>query len=211
MSALERLSSACGDPSEASNKAVAAEALERPEILDEVAAGLELDDRKLLGDCAEVFTEVATVNPALVAPYAELLIPLLGHKDTRVRWEATHAVALVAPLVPDLIAPLLPDLVAKIEGDRSVIVRDCTVKALGEYGRSGPEAARQVFPLLREALEAWEGRHAKLALEGMVKVLAVEPALEPDVRAAAQTCLDHQRANVRRLAQKMAQPQRLTQ
>lgn len=203
MSILERLSSASGDPSEASNKAVAAEALERPEILGEVAAGLALDDRRLLGDCVEVFTEVAKENPALVAPYAEWLIPLLGHKDTRVRWEATHAVALIAALVPAQIAPLLPDLAAKIERDRSVIVRDCAAIALGEYGRSGPEAAWQVFPLLKDALKAWEGKHAKLVLEGMDKLLAVEPALGPEVQAAAQTCLDHRRANVRRLAQQM--------
>lgn len=204
MSILERLSSASGDSTEASNKAVAAEVLEHPEILDEVAVGLEHADRKLLADCVEVFTEVAKVNPALVAPYAARIIPLLGHRDTRVRWEATHAVALVAALAPDQVAPLLPDLMAKIERDRSVIVRDSAVKALGEYGLSGPEAARTAFPLLRDALEAWEGKHAKLALEGMDKLLAVEPALGPEVRAAAQTCLDHKRANVRRLAHKLA-------
>jgi hypothetical protein len=203
VSVLEQLSSACGDPSEASNKAVAAEALEHPEILVEVAAGLALDDRKLLGDCAEVLTEVAKENPALVAPYTEQLIPLLGHRDTRVRWESTHAVALIAALVPDQVAPLLPDLAAKIENDRSVIVRDCAVKALGEYGRSGPETAREVFPLLCEALQVWEGKHAKLVLEGMGKLLTVEPALGPEVRAVARTCLDHKRANVRRLATKM--------
>jgi hypothetical protein len=207
MSTLERLSSARAERSEVSNKALAAEALDRPGILDEVAAGLALDDRRLLGDCVEVFTEVAKENPALVAPYAEQLIPLLGHKDTRVRWEATHAVALVAALVPDQVAPLLPDLAAKIERDRSVIVRDCAVIALGEYGRSGPVAARQAFPLLRQALDLWEGKHAKLVLEGMVKLLAVEPALEPEVQAAAQTCLDHKRANVRRLARKLARDQ----
>ena len=203
MSALERLSSARGDGSEASNKAVAADALEHLEILDELAAGLALDDRRLLGDCVEVFTEVAKENPALVAPYAGRLIPLLGHRDTRVRWEATHAVALVAALVPAQVEPLLPDLAVKIERDRSVIVRDCAVKAVGEYGRSGPEAARQAFPLLRGTLEAWDGKHAKLVLEGMEGLVAVEPALESDVRAAAQTCLDHKRANVHRLASRL--------
>jgi hypothetical protein len=204
MSVLEQLSSACGDPSEASNKAVAAEALDHPEILDEISSGMGDANPRLLGDCVEVFTEVARVNPALVAPYVELLIPLLGHKATRVRWESTHAVALVAALVPDQVEPLLPDLMAKIEGDRSVIVRDCAVKALGEYGRSSPEAARQAFPLLRRAIEMWEKKHAKLALEGMGKLMAVEPALEPEVRAIAQICLDHKRANVRRLAKRMA-------
>ena len=205
MSALERLSSARGDSTEASNKAVAAEALAQPEILEEVAAGLEHADRRLLGDCVEIFTEVVKVDPALVAPYAEHLIPLLGHKDTRVRWETTHALALVAALVPDQIQPLLPDLVAKIEGDRSVIVRDCAVIALGEYGRSGPEAARQAFPLLSDALVAWEGKHAKWVLQAMDKLLAAEPALGPEVQASARSCLNHKRANVRRLANKMVQ------
>jgi hypothetical protein len=127
MSSLERLSTARAERSEVSNKALAAEALERPEILDELAAGLELHNRKLLGDCVEVFAEVAKANPALVAPYAERLIPLLRHKDTRVRWEATHAVALVAALVSAQVEPLLPDLMGRIERDRSVFVRDCAV------------------------------------------------------------------------------------
>jgi hypothetical protein len=205
MSILGRLSSARSERSEEANKALAAEALERPEILDELVAGLEFDDRKLLGDCIEVFTEVAKENPALVAPYAEQLTPLLGHKDTRVRWEATHAVALVAALVPDQVELLLPDLIGKIERDRSVIVRDCAVRAVSEYGLSGPEAARQAFPLLRQALEAWEGKHAKLVLEGLEGLRGVDPALEPEVRAAAQTCLDHKRANVRQLARRLVQ------
>jgi hypothetical protein len=79
------------------------------------------------------------------------------------------------------------------------------VKAVGEYGRSGPEAARQVFPLLRRALEAWEGKHAKLVLEGIEGLVVVEPALEPEMRAAAQSCLDHKRANVRQLARRLVQ------
>jgi len=203
MSILERLSSAASDRSEASNKAVAREALEQPDILDEVAVGLEWDDRKLVGNCAEVFTEVAKDNPALVVPYVDRITPLISHKDTRVRWESTHALALAASLVPEQVAPLLPDLVAKIERDKSVIVRDCAVLALGEYGRSGPEAARGVFPHLLRALEMWEGKHAKLVLEAMIKLVEVEPGLAVEVRAAAQGCLDHRRANVRRLAKKI--------
>lgn len=193
-----------GDSSEASNKAVAREALERPEILDEVAVGLEWDDRKLVGDCAEVFTEVAKENPALVVPYMDRIVPLIIHKDARVRWESTHTLALVASLVPEQVAPLLPDLVAKIERDKSVIVRDHAVQALGEYGRSGPEAAREVFPYLLRALDVWDGKHTRLALEAMSKLLEVEPELKVEVRTAAQGCLNHQRSSVRQLAQKLA-------
>ena len=205
MSVLHRLSSAGGDPSEASNKIVAAEALAQPGILTEIVTGMEHADDRLLGDCVEVLTEVAKVDPSLIAPHAGHVIPLLDHKNTRVRWEATHALALVAGLVPDQVEPLLPDLAAKIERDRSVIVRDCAVIALGEYGSSGPGAARRAFPLLQDALVAWEGKHAKLVLEGMGKVLAIEPAFGPEVQTAARSCLDHRRANVRQLALKMVQ------
>lgn len=86
----------------------------------------------------------------------------------------------------------------------SVIVRDSAVQALGEYGRSGPEAAREVFPHLLRALDVWDGKHAKLALEAMSKLTEVEPGLEAEVRAAARGCLGHHRANVRQLAQKLA-------
>jgi len=205
MSILEQLSSAVGDSTEASNKAVAQEALEHPELLDEVAVGLGYDDRKLVGDCAEVFAQVSMKNPALVAPYADRLILLTSHTDTRVRWESTHTVALIASLVPDQVAPMLPHLITTIEQDKSSIVRSCAAIALGEYGRSGPEAAREVFPHLERALGLWEGKHAKLILEGMVKLLEVEPSLMPEVQAAAQGCLDHPRANVRKLAQKLVQ------
>ena len=128
------------------------------------------------------------------------IIPLISHKDTRVRWESTHALALVASLVPEQVAPLLPDLVARIERDKSVIVRDYAVQALGEYGRSGPEAAREVLPHLLRALDVWDGKHARLALEAISKLLEVEPGLRAEVRAAAQGCLNHQRVSVRQLA-----------
>jgi hypothetical protein len=204
MSILQRLSSAIGDRSSEPNKAVAREALAQPELLAEIAAGLEMRDKKLLADCGEVFTEVALQNPALVAPYVDALIPHIDHKYTRLRWEAMHTLALTASLVPDRIAPLLPNLLDKIERDKSVIVRDYTVLALGEYGGSSPARARETFPHLQWALWQWEGKHAKLVLEGMSKLVGAEPELEPELRRAAAECLDHYRANVRKLARKLA-------
>jgi len=205
MNALSRLSSTSGDRSEASNKAVALEALERPELLAEVAVGLDWKDPKLVADCAEVFTEVAKVNPALVAPYTDRIILLTRNKNTRVRWESTHALALVASLGPEQVEPLLPELLTTFERDKSVIVRDCVVLTLGEYGKFSPERAIETFPHLEEALWLWEGNHAKLVLEAMAKLVDTEPALEPELRSAAAECLDHYRANVRKLATKFAQ------
>ncbi len=147
------------------------------------------------------------MNPALVAPYADRIIPLIDHKTTRVRWESMHALARIASLVPDQITPLIPNLLGKIECDKSVIVRDCTVLALDEYGSSSPVRAHETFPHLEWALWQWEGKHAKLVLEGMAKLVGAEPELEPGLRRAAAECLDHRRANVRKLAKKLAAPE----
>ncbi len=204
MSVLGRLSSVAGDRSEASNKAVARDALQRPELLEEVAVGLEMADRRLAGDCAEVMCEVAKENPALVLPYLDRLVPLTAHRDTRCRWESMHAVALLAALAPAQVAPLVPDWADKLERDRSVIVRDSAVKALGGYGQTGAEAAREVWPHLRRAaLEVWGRKHAGLALEAMLKLVEVEPGLKAETRAVAEACLDHRQAKVRRLAKKL--------
>src|SRR5688500_14052121 len=109
---LPLLSSQSGDRTEAANRAVAAECQRHPELLQDIAAALTPADAALAGDCAEVMTKVAEADPTLILPYVEKLAPLLDHRTTRVRWEAMHALALAAGLVPRQITRLLPQLQA---------------------------------------------------------------------------------------------------
>ena len=203
MSILKHLSSQAGDRAEASNKRVAARALKQPSLLAEIAIGLASTDTKLAGDCAEVMTFVAADKPELVAPYADPLIAQLDHKDTRVRWEVMHSLAEIAAQVPAKISPLVPRLVDKIDCDKSVIVRDYALLALGEYGGTSVEAARYVWPHLRKALEAQAGKHVGKALEAMQKSAAIDPGLKTEVAIIAQRFLEDKRAKVRTLAKRL--------
>jgi len=203
MSVLSRLSSQVGDRTEESNKRVAREALEQPFVLAEIAQGLSADDPRLVGDCAEVMTMVAEHGPELVVLYIEEIVPLLSAEKTRVRWEAMHAIALVVRLVPERIAPMIGELGAKIKGDRSVIVRDWAVYALGEYGSTSKEAARSAFSILAEALTAWEGKQAGKALEALGKLVARDASLTQQAGSLAEPYLTHRSAKVRRLAKKL--------
>jgi hypothetical protein len=124
MSILAKLSSQVGDRSEHSNRQVVLECLDAPDLLGEIAEGLRSKDAALVGDCAEVLTQVAEQHPDWVAPYAEALAALVSHKKTRVRWEVMHALALVTASAPAVIEPLLPKLAEMIRADSSVIVRD---------------------------------------------------------------------------------------
>ena len=107
MSLTSQLSSQVGDRTEESNRKVAAMCLENPDLLGDIADGLQSDDAGMLGDSAEVMTMVAEVHPEFIIPYAKYLPPLLDHPKARVRWESMHALALVADLKPKVIEKLL--------------------------------------------------------------------------------------------------------
>ncbi len=201
MSILDQLSSQVGDRTEKANRKVAAECLAEPELLAEIAEGLGSSNAALVGDCAEVLTEVAAECREWVAPYAEELAELLGHKKTRVRWEATHALALVAEFASHVITDVVPQLGEMVHRDRSVIVRDYAVDAVGNYAKLGAPAAHDAYPVLAEALRAWKGKHAAHALEGLLNVVQVLPRLAAEIRALAEPFVEDRRARVRKAAE----------
>ncbi len=203
MTILNQLSSPTGDRTEASNKRVAATVLKEPVLLDEIAEGLASTNARLAGDCAEVMTMVAEAQPDLVAPYADALILRLAHKNTRVRWEVMHSLAEIAARVPNKIAPIMRTLDEMIALDKSVIVRDHAIRALGAYGGTSPAAARRVWHHLREALVLWEGKHAGKALAAMQKVVVVDVTLKPNAQKVARRFVEHKRASVRTAARKL--------
>ncbi len=203
ISILSQLSSQSGDRTEASNKRVAATVLKEPILLGEIAKGLSSASSRLAGDCAEVMTLVAEAQPELVAPYADALILRLAHKNTRVRWEVMHCLAEIAARVPNKIAPIMRTLDDMIALDKSVIVRDHAIRALGTYGSTSPAAARRVWHHLREALVLWDGKHAGKALTAMQKLVRVDATLKPDAQKVARRFIGHKRASVRTAAKKL--------
>jgi hypothetical protein len=201
MSITEQLSSQVGDRTEASNKAVAARCLEHRALLGDIHTGLSSKNSDLQGDCAEVLTLVAEKRPELVVPYAEDLLALLAHKKTRVRWEAMHALSIIAEHVPASIESNLPLLSELIQKDASTIVRDHAVDAVAHYARVGPEAAEKADPILRQALSVRDGKHAKQALYGLGNVAQHLPEKRAEIRALAEGFRGHKKGVVRKAAE----------
>lgn len=200
MSILLKLSSEVGDKTEEANRQAAAECILHPEFIAEIAEGLRAKKTALASDSAEVMTKVAEVQPQLIVPFAEQLISVLQHKTTKVRWEAMHALSLIAYDIPHLISPILPELRQILHVDSSTIVRDYTVDTLGQYARAGEKEAQEVFPLLREALTCWEGKHRGRVLQGLVFVLNSHPGLAVDIRMIAQDYMEDSRGVVNKAA-----------
>jgi hypothetical protein len=200
MSIRNQLSSQTGDHTETSNLKVVAKCLENPDLLAEIAAGLKDRDAALVGDCAEVLTEVAEVHPELVVPYADALSALLAHRTTRVRWEAMHALALVASSTPTTIAPMLLILMEKIRTDPSVIVRDYATDAITNYASTSKYAAECAYHLLIATLTLWAGKHAGHALVGLAHIARLVPARGVELRGIAEEYFHSERAVVRKAA-----------
>lgn len=200
MTLLDQLSSkAAGHITGATRQAVPL-CLADPALLHEIAAGLAGRDVMRQADCAEVMTMIAEQRPDLVAPFAAQLLPLLASRATRARWEAMHALALVADHVPETLIPALPQLREIIRQDKSIIVRDYAVDALARLATVDDATAARVYPLLLEALASWNGRHAGCALPGLAAVGQRLPAERAAIIAVAAPFLDHPKGVVRKAA-----------
>lgn len=200
MTILTQLSSQTGDRTEGSNLEVVRLCLENPVLLEDIAAGLTHEDIDLVGDCAEVLTKVAELRPDLAAPYAGQLAPLLSYRKARARWEAVHALSLVAALRPDVIKANFERLVDLLHHDNSVIVRDYATNTIGNYARTSVEAARAAYPVLVDTLTLWKGKQAARALKGLGSVASAAPDLEGEIMGIAQQYTTHGRSVVQKAA-----------
>jgi hypothetical protein len=203
MTLLQQLSSQIGQRSEQGNRRVAAIILNDPGLITEIDDGLRSNNAALLADCAEVCTMLAESNPVLVAPYADQLTPLLQHRNTRVRWEAMHALALVTPLVLPLVSEKFPEIASLFRNDASVIVRDYAVICAGNLAAGGPEYARLAYPFLKESLSAYQTKHAKLGLLALAQAAPFLKENKAELEDLADLYLGHAKPSIKQVARKL--------
>ena len=152
MSIIDQLASRVGTRQEAPNEKVARLCVEHPEYLNEIQDNLKSKDKRVQGDCAEVFAEVAKIKPELTAKYIEDLLTMLATKNNRALWEGLAAISLVAPLTADRIYPHKDELL-HLARTGSVIVVDGAVSTLGKVAAHADSYNTEIFPELLTLLE----------------------------------------------------------
>ncbi len=203
MSIIDQLSSQVGDRSEAANLKVGAQCLKQPALLADIAAGLQSSDDKLVGDCAQVMTMVASEKPELVAPYAEEFSKLLNHKKSLARWEGAFVLAHIAGIKPLVIEKNLAKLDELIRKDSSVIVRDYSVRAVSSYAGTGKKAAKIAYPVLITATEVFDSRHSHLAMPGLAEIARLIPSRRKEITGIGESFIDHKRGMIKKAAKKL--------
>lgn len=203
MPLFDLLPSQTGENWKNANSRIAIACLDDPGLLPEVAEILRTSkDKKALGHCAEIMTMVSEEKPELVAPYADILIRLLGDKFNRARWESMHAISHIAHLVPDKITPLLEDFRMKIDHDKSIIVRDCAARAIADYAAAGKKYSLLAWPHLLFALRPQDNRFAHHAIPGLVHVANFIPSLKNEIIETIEEFADHKRGMIKKAARK---------
>ena len=203
MSMLEKLSSRVGDRTEESNKAVAAECLKKPVLLKEIESGLLSEDAKLAADCAEVMTNIGLKNPGLLVPFAGALLKTITHKNSKAKWESVHSLSLIAADIPDDISCNLPLISGLMMNDKSIIVRDYSTDIIANYAGAGKTEAEKAYPLLREMLYKYEGKHAGHALKGLLNVVRMLPEHKNVIAEIAIEFITHKKAVVSKTARSL--------
>ncbi len=198
MEIINELSSQIGDKTEKSNKLVADKCIKNPVLLSYIADTLANPDRKIAADAAEVLTFVSSVHPDLVVPYISNIGAVLDHKDTKVRWEATHTLAQVAETAPESVKGFIDSLNKMALTDKSKIVQDYAIVAIGNYGSSSKNAAQDILPLLSRILEIQGNRQAVRVIEGMSKLFVANETLRNDIIEATRSQSDSEKSSVKK-------------
>jgi hypothetical protein len=203
MSIIFQLSSQLNERGEQGNRKVVELILQNPNLFEEIIKNLNTKNPALLGDCVEVCTMLSEKDPDYVAPYLENFSPLIYHKNSRVRWEAIHALALLSPKVPEVIFQAWDYFAQLFLEDKSVIVRDYIVVCAGNLAACGEPYTARIYPFLIEALSAHKTHHAKLALEGFIKAMPYLTDQKDELEAIADLYTQHPKPTIKKAARNL--------
>jgi len=181
MSIINKLSSRIGKREEGPNIEVAKLCVQNPSYLDEIRDNLHSKDKKLQGDCAEVFTEVAKIKPDLAAKYIDDLLSMLDTKNNRALWESLASISLIAHLKANRIYPYREKFI-HLAKTGSVIVVDGAVSTLGKVAAQSDEYNKEIFPKLLKILKGVIPRDIPRIAEYIIPAVMVNSIFKGQMR-----------------------------
>jgi hypothetical protein len=149
MSALNRLASSLGRRDEIPNQEVARDLAARQDKagIREIAENLWNKDKRIQADCIKVLYEIGSIEPKLIADYAEDFVKLLRSKNNRLVWGGMTALSEVAKATPDVMVKNLNEI-KKAKETGSVITVDNAISTLSYTAAATREYNEAIFPYL---------------------------------------------------------------
>lgn len=149
MSVLNRLASSLGRRDEVPNQELARDLAVKKEKtgIREIAENLWNKDKNIQADCIKVLYEIGSLEPTLIADYAEDFVRLLKSRNNRLVWGGMTALAEVAKVNPDAVFKHL-DEIQKAKETGSVITVDNVISTLAWTAAANEKYNETIFPYL---------------------------------------------------------------
>jgi hypothetical protein len=151
-------------------------------MLEKTLEELGARSRSRRQDAAHLIAVVSQEHPDLLLSHVDTLVAALDVPEAQTRRDVLSALDALATLKPDLVNGMLDGVETALFDEGSSTVRLAAFKLLAHYGETSPEASRQVWPLLDEAIQCFHGdpefREMLQALLGFVKSDGVDPSVK---------------------------------
>jgi hypothetical protein len=155
MSVIPRLASSLGRRDEVPNQELARYLAAKKDKagIREIAENLWNKDKNIQGDCIKVLYEVGSIEPQLIADYAEDFARLLRSKNNRLVWGGMTALGEVAKANPDAVFKHLNEI-KKAKETGSVIAVDNAISTLATIAAANDPYNNDIFPYLLKHLSS---------------------------------------------------------
>jgi len=153
MSILNRLAHSLGRRDEVPNQELARDLAAKKDKkgIREIAENLWNKDKNIQADCIKVLYEIGSIEPKLIADYAEDFAKLLKSRNNRLVWGGMTALADVAKANPDLVFQHF-DAIKKAKETGSVITVDNAISTLAWTAAGNRKYNTAIFPYLLKHL-----------------------------------------------------------
>jgi hypothetical protein len=153
MYVLNRLASSIGRRDEVPNQELARDLAARKDKagIREIAENLWNKDKHIQADCIKVLYEIGSIEPELIADYAEGFVKLLRSKNNRLVWGGMTALAEVAKANPAAVFKYM-DEIKKAKETGSVITVDNAITTLAYTAAATDKYNKAIFPYLLKHL-----------------------------------------------------------
>ena len=155
MSVLNRLAHSQGRRDEVPNQELARDLAAKKDKagIREIAENLWNRDKNIQGDCIKVLYEIGSIEPKLIAEYAEDFVKCLRSRNNRLVWGGMTALAEAAKANPDAVFKHV-DEIKKAKETGSVITVDNAVSTLAWTASANEKYNKAIFPYLLKHLSS---------------------------------------------------------
>jgi len=128
------------------------------------------------GTCADVMKNVSAQNPAILAPYIDILLEYINYPLPRVKWGVPEAIGNMAKRYPDETAKAVPYLLQNTTDEikNTTVIKWCAAFALAEIAKSNTKTRKELLPIFDEITKKETNNGVKNVYLKAMKSIKVE-------------------------------------